>query len=737
MGPCTLALVLACGKVAEVEAGAAQRGSPFPGVPFLAREGAPDDGSGRVEQLLDYRWSGHGAVPWPFDGNPELLPFGPVGRTPSTLLYLTFDGPLERETAAQARSWRLDSAGQGAASTLPAGRFGGGVQVSGGKPLVLRCDAAAAPEALTVELWIRPEDGLQGPILLVPGWFELTCMEKGVLHMETRSAKGAVTSGSAALTSGRWSHVGVVIDPAQLQSARLVLDGEAHVVELSSIGAMPPLERLELGGGALAFALDELRASSRAANTSELVEDGQARPQALERLELSTTGGARSLEVWTSTLREPVIEDAGDWARGELEHVSAGADGLRWAIGHWRRIRALDPPLARTCHPTVYLGNGSLFVFSGEVRDSHLNPMRNVRDTWMFHTRTESWERLATSSIPPGRCHQQAAYSPDDDLVLMSTGWGNGPGEDVKLDDTWVFHVGERRWEERHPSGSKPGAGGEHALVYHPRLHRFLMFQRRTIAEYDAKRDTWTTRRVEVVDEQGKPSGYKVPHSQTAAYDPIGDRVVLFGGQSAGDEFHDRTLLYEPDSNRLVVLDPPAHPSARVRPGFAYDERRQQVVLFGGVLDQFSQRMDDLWSFDPARRRWTRLEASGTPSARGGYMLMAYDRELDRFFLVGGRHSPERFLEEVWSLSLDERAEGHARYAFDRAGFPAKSEWFWKGESPGDSAVEFRFRGSEDGLHWGEWSSIATRAERYLEVDVTLRPSTGGESPVVHSMGFR
>jgi len=261
------------------------------------------------------------------------------------------------------------------------------------------------------------------------------------------------------------------------------------------------------------------------------------------------------------------------------------------------------------------------------------------------------------------------------------------------------------------------------------------MFQGRSIASYDAEADRWATRRADVVDERGRPSDYKVPHSQTAAYDPVADKVVLFGGQGAGDEFFDRTLLYEPDSNRLVVLDPPEHPVARVRPGFAYDERRAEVVLFGGVLDQFSQRMDDLWAFDPARRTWKRLEASGTPSARGGYMLMAYDRDLDCFFLVCGRHSPERFLEEVWSLSLDEHAAGHARYAFDRAGF-AEREWFSEVEAPGDSSIEFRFRGSEDGLSWSQWSSAASRAERYLEVEAELHPGSAGEHPSLHSMGF-
>src|SRR6185503_20632522 len=77
---CALALT-ACGG------GGATAGSSgeFAGVPLLST--AASEG-GRAEHLLSYRWAGHGTVPWPFDEAAGRALFGPVGRTPSTLLYL-------------------------------------------------------------------------------------------------------------------------------------------------------------------------------------------------------------------------------------------------------------------------------------------------------------------------------------------------------------------------------------------------------------------------------------------------------------------------------------------------------------------------------------------------------------------------------------------------------------------------------------------------------------------------
>lgn len=683
------------------------------------------------ERLAAYRWSGQGTIPWPFAEPPARLHFGAPGRTPSTLLLLGFEGPLTQELGAQDPRWSAGTLAGGVAAAD--GRLGAGLALARGTALDLGCADTAAPGALTLELWLRVEDDEDGPILALPGVLALA-REGGRLRMSVAGCARSLTS-AAPLVPGRWSHVGLVVDGADLAVARLVLDGRPVGADLAHAGALAAPRVLALGGGP-ALRLDELRLSARAANTAELMEASEARARPLEVLELTTDRGTRALEVWTRFATTAVLDDPAGWAGGELERVVPGEHGLAWVPGHWRRIRALDPPLARTCHPTVRVGDGQLLVFSGEVRDSHLPPMRNVADTWLFHAREERWERLATALAPPGRCHQQAAFSPDHGLLLMAIGWSNGPGEDLLRDDTWVFHVGERRWEPREPGGSPLKRGYERALVYHPRLARFLLFNGQRVAAYDPAADRWSTARYPVVDEEGQPLELDVPSGQTAGVDPESGAVVLFGGQHDAATFSDLTLLFEPQHARFVRLEPPQAPAPRVRPGFAYDSRRRRFVLFGGVRDQFSVRMDDLWTFDPAGRRWTRQEASSTPSRRGGYMHMAYEPGLDRFFLLCGRHDPERFLEESWSLALDERAPGRARFAFDR-GADVAGEWFHAGETPGASELRFRFRTSVDGLAWGDWGPEAPRTARYCEVEATFVPDAHGARPVLRALGFR
>ncbi|HEX6885007.1 MAG TPA: kelch repeat-containing protein [Planctomycetota bacterium] len=687
---------------------------------------------GPEERLVAHAWEGQGLVPWPHV-QPERIDFGPRGRTPSTLLLVRAEGELAGELADAAPRWSL----AGVAPARGEGRFGAGLALAAGARVRLACAEVRRPHALTLELWLHPRDGASGSILALPDLLTLERLPGGTLRLALAGAPEPLTS-ARALEAGRWQHVALVVDPVDLLAVRLLVDGEASTGWIPAGSTLAPVEALELGGGELAFGLDELRLSARAANTAELLEARAPSARALERLVLTTSQGARTLEVWTRFATEAVLDEPAEWSQGELEHVVAGADGLCWVPGQWRRVPALDPPLARTCHPTVYVGDGRVLVFSGEVRDSHLPPMRNVPDTWLFHAREERWERLAAALAPPGRCHQQAAFSPDHDLVLLALGWANGPGQDELFGDTWVFHVGERRWEERQPGGSALKKGNERALVYHPGLRRFLLFNGQRVAAYDPEEDAWNTGRYPVVDEEGRTVEYAVPHGLTGGVDPESGAVLLFGGQHArpADSFSGDTLLFEPERRRFVRLDPPEAPAPRVRPGFALDARRGRFVLFGGVLGQFSQRLDDLWSFDPATRRWTRHEAAGTPSRRGGFMHMAYEPELDRFFLLCGRHDPERFLEEAWTLHLDERAEGRARFAFDR-GVAPRGEWFHAGDAPGDAQLAFRFRTSADGLGWSEWSEAIPGGARYCEVEVRFVPGSQGERPVLRALGFR
>lgn len=191
-------------------------------------------------------------------------------------------------------------------------------------------------------------------------------------------------------------------------------------------------------------------------------------------------------------------------------------------------------------------------------------------------------------------------------------------------------------------------------------------------------------------------------------------------------------------ANRFTVLAPPERPSARVRAGFAYDSRRKLFVLFGGVQDQFSQRHDDLWVFDPASELWSELPCSNRPSPRGGFYGMAYDEIADHCVLFGGRSTPQLWLDETRTLELRPEEPGQALYTFDRALDPGRERWFADVTQPADSHVTFLFRAGNSGAEWSSWGrSLADHVgQRFVQVAAILTPGTHGEAPSIQRMGL-
>jgi hypothetical protein len=77
--------------------------------------------------------------------------------------------------------------------------------------------------------------------------------------------------------------------------------------------------------------------------------------------------------------------------------------------------------------------------------------------------------------------------------------------------------------------------------------------------------------------------------------------------------------------------------------GVAYDSKRGQVIIFGGVgSDGF---LGDTWSWNGSE--WRKLAETG-PEPRGmGYL--AYDQQRDRVVCFGGRKRwPDGDLNDTW-----------------------------------------------------------------------------------------
>jgi len=697
-------------------------------------------------------WRPGAEIPLWSDAVVGEIPFGQLGRTPHTRLYLTFDTDLAHELEVQGRRW--SAAGS---PTRAPGRYGSGLALDGKKPLAIPVPGDAAldvtPHAWTLELWVKPDELGPCSVLTLPGLLTLTCEASGLLVLRTPGGRDAedvpratTVKSAVPLAIGRWSHVGLVLDPRDTESLRLVVDGEARARELEGAVVAPADLAVVLGAGGpkrgLAGVVDELRLQARAANTDEF-QAALEEPRPLERLRITPSGREpRELEVWFGVQRAPRIDGPEAWQLGELERAVADEHGLRRVDGAWRRIDACDPPVARTTQANVLIGDHRILLFGGETRDSHYRPMRNTDDTWLFDTVAETWERLPLDLAPAGRCHQAAAFSPEHGVVVLAGGFNIEDGTRRPFQDTWLFHVAERRWEHVEEA-DLPYGFSDDVVVYHPRLRRFVFVSGNQVRTFDPATRRWeSVGPVRVVDEAGAARHSRPEPAMIGGYAPTTDEIVLFGGSrdpQDDTQFVDDVYVLDVEAARMTWLAPSTtgeRPSPRVRSGFGWDAKRSRFVLFGGVRSQRSVRMDDLWSFDPATRRWSRHEASNTPTARGGYHGMEYDPELDRFFLLCGRHSHARFLADAWTLSLDERAPGRTRHVFDRSAFPERA-WYADEETPGDSAVELRFRESADAVLWTEWTATPPDGERYLEVELTLRPGSQGEVPRVASMGFR
>jgi hypothetical protein len=114
---------------------------------------------------------------------------------------------------------------------------------------------------------------------------------------------------------------------------------------------------------------------------------------------------------------------------------------------------------------------------------------------------------------------------------------------------------------------------------------------------WESNGSTWTQR----TDLAGTPP---IRSLHAMCYDPVRQRVVLFGGQWSGGY---RSDTWEYDGSTWTQVGTTG-PSARMRPNMTFDSLRNRVVLYGGST---GNELRDTWAWDGAV--WTQLDA-GSPS---------------------------------------------------------------------------------------------------------------------------
>lgn len=200
-----------------------------------------------------------------------------------------------------------------------------------------------------------------------------------------------------------------------------------------------------------------------------------------------------------------------------------------------------------------------------------------------------------------------------------------------------------------------PPALEAHASIYDPARDRAYVFGGNSVGVFAYVNDTWmfvpadmAWHRVAVDASVVQPRAWA-----SAIHDPVGDRMIVFGGDLGGGYYPagDVCALSLAAPPAWTALAPSGAPGARMMHAATYDAARRRMIVFGGTDGYYL--LDDAWALSlgdaPA---WSPLYPAGSPPA-GRYLASAtYDPVRDRVIVVGGVTAGGVIVNEVWALDL-------------------------------------------------------------------------------------
>jgi hypothetical protein len=250
---------------------------------------------------------------------------------------------------------------------------------------------------------------------------------------------------------------------------------------------------------------------------------------------------------------------------------------------------------------------GPLLVTLGSVGDSMTNPpVYSDSFSLDLTSGSEAWTTLGTG--PVGRWGNSLVVDTTNSRALLFAGNQNGF---TNSNDTWALASGA--WTQLMPGGTAPGVRLEQAAVYDPVNQRMIVF--------------------------GGGTGFDPVGA------PLNDTWALDVSAGNGNGANGTWAQLSPTGTA---------PGARAAMVAVYDPDRQTMIVFGGGTTQPTNAYNDVWSLDlsTAQGAWSQITPSGTPPAARRYAGGMYDPTNKQLLVFGGEDGSQDY-NDVWALSLD------------------------------------------------------------------------------------
>jgi hypothetical protein len=220
---------------------------------------------------------------------------------------------------------------------------------------------------------------------------------------------------------------------------------------------------------------------------------------------------------------------------------------------------------------------GQLVLFGG------YDGVQFLGDTWLWDGRTSTWKLASPTSSPQPMSGAMLFTDPQTGRASLFGGTGVAHGIRFFSSDTWSWTG--TNWRKLHPATSPNGRGS--GVVCHDLARKNVVISG-GIGELRTE-DTWTW--------DGSNWTQQFPTTQmpyvfysSAAYDPVLQQVIVFGGdESSGPE----NATWAWAGSDWVQLHPLQSPSARDSMGTVYDFSTHELIMFGG--QGLSRFLNDTW----------------------------------------------------------------------------------------------------------------------------------------------
>jgi hypothetical protein len=319
-------------------------------------------------------------------------------------------------------------------------------------------------------------------------------------------------------------------------------------------------------------------------------------------------------------------------------------------LGEWIPV---PPPRLRD-HLSLYdVAHQRLLVFGGDGGGS----LRN--DLWeLTLSGAPTWHLLTcVGPRPSARTGMTGIYDARRDRIVL---FGGQDGAGV-LGDVWTLALNSLplMWVAASPAGTPPIGRAYHSAAYDSLGDRMLMFGGEDTLSNGPpsglRQDIWqlTLAGGMAWSELAPPE--PLPSSRAgamAAVDLVHDRLIVFGGYD-GVGLLAETWAYHLDEDYWQLLSTGSSPGARVLAGACVDPIHERMLMSGGYADLLGTPWADIWSFGFASGTWTEIVGGGgPPSGRAGPGLV-YDSPRNRALLYGGSGETTPLAPDLaWTLSF-------------------------------------------------------------------------------------